>query len=71
MVVLVTGDGSFAFGAGSCDDSMAELVLGVVPFVGAGNDCLTKFFRGCDGCVASKVADVCFAVVTFAGVGCL
>ena len=41
----------------------------VVPFVGAGNDCLTKLFRGCDGCVASKVADVCFAVVTFAGVG--
>ena len=53
MVVLVAGDGSFAFGVGSCDD------------------CLTKVFRGCDGCVASKVADVCFAVVTFVGVGCL
>ena len=71
MVVLVAGDGSFAFGARSCDDSIAELVLEVVPFVGAGNDCLTKLFRGCDGCVASKVAYVCFAVVTFAGLGCL
>ena len=71
MVVLVAGDGSFAFGAGSCDDSIAELVLEVVPLVGAGNDCLTKLFRGCDGYVASKVADVCFAVVTFAGLGCL
>ena len=71
MVDSVAGDGSFAFGAGSCDDSIAELVLGVVPFVGAGDDCLKKLFMGCDGCVASKVADVCFVLVTVAGVGCL
>ena len=67
MVVLVAGDGSFAFGAGSCDDSIAEIVLGVVLFVGAGDDCLKKLFRGCDGFVAAKVADL----VTVAGVGCL
>ena len=61
MVGLVVGDGSFAFRAGSCDDSIAELVLEVVPFVGAGNDRLRKLFRGCDGCVASKVygSDIC------------
>ena len=29
MVVLVAGDGFFAFGAGSSDDSIAKLVLGV------------------------------------------
>ena len=43
MEVLVVGDGSFVFGEGTCDGSIAGVVFSV--FIDSGGGCLNEVFK--------------------------